>query len=91
MDVSPIACVQAAASELQARKDVEAANLRMKLEMAEDYVDKLRGSLRETEDKLQEARKTYFTVVIGKSFSLNFTCFPSLITMSLYGTFFGEH
>lgn len=77
MDTSPITCVQAAASESQARKDVEVANLKMKLEMAEDYVDKLRGSLRETEDKLQEARKTYFTVVIGESLLLNVTVFVS--------------
>ena len=55
------------ASEWQVRKEMETTSLKMKLEMAEDYVDKLRGSLRETEDKLQEARKTYFTVVIGES------------------------
>ena len=62
-DASPTRGAQAMASEWQVRKEMETTSLKM----AEDYVDKLPGSLRETEDKLQEAIKTYFTVVIGES------------------------
>lgn len=66
-DVSPLSSgFHSMNRESEVRKEMELTSLKMKLEMAEDYVDKLRGSLRETEDKLQEARKTYFTVVIGK-------------------------
>jgi hypothetical protein len=64
-DVVPVSMVQVTA-ESHARKEVEFANLKMRYEMAEEYVDKLRASLRETEDKLQDARKMYFTVEIGE-------------------------
>lgn len=44
----------------------ESQLLKMKLQMSEDFVDKLRRQLKESEDQLQVARRTYYSVVIGE-------------------------
>lgn len=62
--------VHMTAADLLSRKEAEMAATKMKLDMAEDYVDKLRTSLRDTEDKLQDARRANFTVLIGSYLSL---------------------
>lgn len=52
-------------STLIANHERENQHLKMKLQMSEDFVDRLRNQLRSVEDNLQEARKTYYSVVIG--------------------------
>ena len=59
-DASPTRGAQAMASEWQVRKEMETTSLKMKLEMAEDYLDKLPGSLRETEGQAAGGPKDLF-------------------------------
>lgn len=44
----------------------ESQVLKMRLQMSEDFIDKLRHQLQEAEDQLQVARRTYYAVVIGE-------------------------
>ena len=55
-----------ASSGVLEEKDQEIRVLKSKLEMAEEFVDQLRKSLRDTEDQLQEARREKHTVSISK-------------------------
>lgn len=49
-----------------ANSEREVSTLKMKLQMSEEFVDRMRSQLRDEEDKLQEARKTYYAVIIGR-------------------------
>lgn len=56
--------------------------LRMRLQMSEEFVDKLRRQLQESEDQLQIARRTYYSVVIGGLY--NFSWSPIIILIQFY-------
>ncbi|KAI1302387.1 Nucleoprotein TPR [Halotydeus destructor] len=53
-------------SALIANSERDNQSLKMKLQMAEDMVDKLRRQLRDSEDNVQDARKVYFQKEIEK-------------------------
>lgn len=44
----------------------EINTLRSKLSMSEQFIDRLRSQLRDSEDEIQKARRTYFTIEVEK-------------------------
>ena len=52
-------------STLIANIERDNTNLKIKLQMSEDMVDKLRKQLRDAEDNVQQARRIYFEKEIG--------------------------